>query len=288
MIGVVADLPHYRRHLTPIIDGLGEAGIEVSEGAGDLTLVAGRADARRVDGPVVLVEHGAGQLYWDGGRLIDAYGDPTPESNVVLYLAPRPAVIDTMRRVVPNAAIVVTGTPAVDSLEAGGGDRIVFATHWPSGLGSKIPEAGTSWPWSLRHVEALFARFGDRVTVHAHPRFQARVRNDLARRRLGIRVETDWHEVAATAQILVVDNSSIVWEAQRVGIPVVLFDHPTWRLEPGHDLRWSEGLGLPLVRDSTDLVGMVEAELANPRRAVDVYPTGQATPRAVSAVLRCL
>lgn len=293
-VGVVADLEHYRRHLTPIVDGLAVAGVEVFDGPGDITLVAGRADARRVNGPVILVEHGAGQRYMtEHGQLIDAYGEPTPEHNVVLYLSPRSETVGTMAEVLPNARIVVAGAPVLGTLGAvGAGDRVVFATHWASGLASRIPEAGTSWPWSVRHVQALTARYGTRVTVHAHPRHVARVRNDVARRRIHVDVDPDWRSVLTQAQILVVDNSSIIWEAQAVGVPVVLIDHPLWRSDPGHDLRWGpEGRRLPLVRPGDNLTEIVDRELESPTAPVNVYGSDdpvEALGLAVAAIVDLL
>ena len=226
---------HYKRHLAPIVDELVARG-HVRDNEAEWVLTAGRQDAyrlsRRGRSPI-LVEHGAGQTYMLNGQRVDASG-MRPDPGVRLYLGPNAGVVGFMRSQLPEAECVVVGSPALERLAAMMHDErslVVFATHWHSGL--NVPEAQTSWPWSLPIARELHEAFGDRFRVHAHPRIYGRVVSQIARARFTPTFEADWDRVAADCRVLVCDNSSIVWEAATVGIGVVLIDPPEWIGEHG-------------------------------------------------------
>lgn len=227
VIGYVARYPHLLRHLQPVINELWNRGVEIREGFGDLTLCAARYDAETVLGPVVLVEHGAGQTYQVSGQTVDAgtIGKfSSPLTNVVLYVGPNQRLCDLYRTWLPNALMVVASPiiewmrtiPRIPKL-------VTFAVHWPSPLATAVAEAGTSWPSSAWICKELKPDL-----IHAHPRIQHRIRRDMKQRKLTGSFVEDWDDVWPRTRLLVVDNSSILWEAAAVGIDVALIQPASW------------------------------------------------------------
>lgn len=288
MIHWQARFPHYHRHLDPIISLLGQLGHEIAEGDGPNMLVAGLPDAERTRNTrrLILVEHGAGQTYRYGSKTVDPSGNLRPVPDVTLYLAPNRRIADHMAVKLPNAERMVVGSPAVEKLYwrrygyTGRKDRVVFAVHWPSPI--PIPEAGSSWPWSMTILKGLVEEHGQRVLAHAHPRVAYRMKRDLVRYRVDVEFEADWEVCAERARFLVADNSSIIWEAAAVGIPAVLIDPPNWNPDAQHGLRWgSEAASLPRISGRNDIKGL-QPELAD---GIVYGELDGSTRRAVDAIV---
>lgn len=248
LIGFVAQYPHLRRHLQPVIDELVNRGCEVREGSGDLTLTAARYDAQRVAGPVVLVEHGAGQTYQIDGAVVDAGSSNKslqPLGNVVLYVGPNQALCDLYRAWLPTAKMVVA-SPIIEWMRAQSRapEKVAFAVHWASPLASSVPEAGTSWPESADILKALKPDI-----AHCHPRIAGRFLRDLNHRQIDTPYVADWDQIWPQLRLLVVDNSSILWEAAAVGIDVAVINPRGWAGR--HGLRFGfEGDSLVRVDES--------------------------------------
>jgi len=230
-----------QRHLTPLVEGLQTRGVTIVPATeADTVIVASRIDAEKATWRrtppkrLILVEHGAGQQYAHPTRgTIDAsFG--TPDPNVTLFLAPSQRVADQMRHAVPRAVRVVVGSPAVERLRTARLDRMMAASvagvawpwthvwtcHWQ--MHSPMNESFTSWPWSL---DVLKRMDPDVRVAHGHPRIQHRIVPNVP---TGCRTETQWDVAAVDAAVLVADNTSVMWEALTVGIPVVAMTPPGW------------------------------------------------------------
>lgn len=284
MIGFVARYPHLRRHLQPIVDGLIEAGLEVEEGKGDLTLCAARYDVEQCEGPVVLVEHGAGQTYRVSDRIVDA-GATGKEAqsypHVVGYVGPNRELCDLMRTWLPNAVLIVA-SPLIEAMRRVEREPqwVTFAVHWPSTLASRVPEAGTSWPHS-----AVIAKVIKPDVIHGHPRIQHRMRRDLKQRRITAPLVEDWNDIWPRTKILVVDNSSILWEAAAVGIDVALIHPAAWTGRHGLRFGWQAD---PLLRvNESNAAGLREMDLPKPAGSPYEQVEGS-IERTVEAVKRLL
>lgn len=299
MIAWTASQPYYRRHLLPILDGLVAAGHEVVALGTDMlanvpVIVAGRIDAERVGRRqprrLVLVEHGAGQRYWSPtrGGWLDGSGGP-PDPNVTLFLAPSDRVAHQMAAHVPNADRRVIGSPAVEHLAqlrsvVPSADRCrhVFTVHWqmtPIG----VPEAGSSFPWSLKVLDRMNP---GRVLVHSHPRIQQRMRLQAHHRMLDW--SDDWDHAAAHAALLVADNTSVMWEALTVGIPVVAITPPSWSDDAPHGFPrfGADRVQLPTITIPVDTTAIIESAAEQPVFDPGVYDIVHgATDRAVSVIL---
>lgn len=230
---------------------------------------------------IVLIEHGVGQPYLGvdhcahpGGRGRDRIG---------LYLCPSEAVARRNLDAYPGARVAVVGAPHLDRWHACNIGRrdstpgvalrdrssIVVSWHFAAAV---CPEAGTAWPhYGPAALTALADAFGDRLRGHAHPRLLPQIRHfyDQA----GIEV-LDWFpDVLDHAAVYACDNSSSMFEAASIGIPVVAMNAPWYRRHVEHGLRfWSHVPG-PMVDDTDQLIATIDAVLADPELA---RPSGHA------------
>jgi hypothetical protein len=194
-------------------------------------LVASRKDANFLTGKqIILVEHGAGQRYRR-----DAGGPDTPNLDVKLFLAPSQRVADNAEVLFPFAKRVAVGSPRVEYLASL--PRIplsvVLAWHWHM---PGEPEGKPAWDRMQAACKQL-AKSRD-VLGHGHPRNKSRIGKDYTR--LNIRQEWDWAMCVQQASCLVVDNSSIMWEACALDIPVVVVNAPFYRRDVEWGLRFWE------------------------------------------------
>lgn len=254
MIDGFASRPNYVDHIAPVWAALPEKGtlwvseqrlatrartrgVDAQVGRPDgarPVLVAAYRDELAVNGPVILLEHGAGQHY--GG--VDASSMGQTRSDVILYLAPNPGVADRMATVLPNARTVAVGCPRLDRhlhrSPPPGGEPVVGVTwHWPA---RTWPEAMWAWPHYRPHLPALAQ--GRQVVGHGHPRVLGRLIGDY--RRAGVRVEPDPETFLDSIDVLVADNTSLLFEAAAIGIPVAVLDAPWYRRHVDHGLRFWE------------------------------------------------
>ena len=254
MIDAYASRPNYVDHIAPVWAALGDRGtlwvaearlaqrartrgVTAQVGAPDgarPTLVASYRDELAVPGPVVLLEHGAGQHY--GG--VDASSMGATRTNVLLYLAPNPDCADRMATVLPNARTVAVGCPRLDRHlgrpDPPNGPPVVGLTwHWPA---RTWPEAMWAWPHYRPYLPALAQ--GRTLVGHGHPRIMGRLIGDY--RRAGVRVESDPETFLDSIDLLVADNTSLLFEAAAVGIPVAVLDAPWYRRHVEHGLRFWE------------------------------------------------
>ena len=313
MIGYLEHFPHYRRHTVGIIEELAHRGhtIQIDTHRRNM-LVAGRIDAERAlwrhgQAPaperLIMVEHGSGQTYVDrNGEKWDA-GGPTPDPNVTLFLAPSQRVADQCASTYPNADRLVVGSPAVERLrrlrsehiagrileEKAPATAFAFTCHWRAPLAggrNAVPEIGSSWPWSKQVLLAMRLAFGEDVVVHGHPRIQHSTL--FTARNLGMRFESEWDRLAVRTKILVADNTSVMWEALTVGIPVVAMSPPEWRLDAPHGFpRFGpDAWPLRLITDPEATKATIEAAIADGEVAdPGVYDqTGSPTIRAADAI----
>lgn len=264
-------------------------------------LVASSGDAHLIGSHrrAVLLEHGAGQTYQGDPRSARSHGYAGGELRgmVDLFLCPNNDVAALNRDAYPHADSVVVGCPRLDRwhgweplpLEE---RRVAVTFHWPCRL---VPEAGTAWGHYRQWFEQR-PRFGPLLWGHAHPR------HAQALSRWWPRVGATWvphlDDVFAAALVFVADNTSAMFEAAAIGIPVVVLNSPQYRRDVDHGLRfwrWAD-IG-PQVDHPADLEAAVWTDAYHPAyrvrrgqmaRAVYGDLDGQASARAVAALRRHL
>lgn len=334
MIHVYASQPNYWRHLAPIVRELTRRGHEVRTAASalgrpwgdrmmrapetDLMIVASWTDATRWRWvPTAYVEHGAGQTYLPGTQ--DGYAGAPKLDHVVLFLTPNDRVSDRWRASYPQAAVATVGCAALDSyfavtpilqdvakataaasggraengLRTRGAPVVAVTSHWYCGV---VPETMPALDRYETSLKALCDAAVVSMVGHAHPRAQRRTSEMW--RRLGVTYESDPDRVLADVDLLVADNTSLMYEAAAIGVPVLALNAPTYRRDVEHGLRfWSHVPGLQC-DEPADLERAVDRALSDPREARQLraraaahayaHRDGTSAARAADAIERCL
>lgn len=324
MIDAVASHAHFVDHLAPIWHALpaSERGVFATTSTPArrraIRLGLGAARLRRSSAPllcatwgdvrrhgsgrrVVYVEHGAGQGY-GGEPPAGTSPDPDDGCPVALALVPSETVAHRVRLHHSHAEVVVVGAPRLDGLRLGpprhpGPPVVAFAWHWDSPL---CPETRTAFDHWSSAVAALVRGAGRRWRFigHGHPRIIGRLRPWYER--VGVSVSEDSDAVLAGADVLVADNTSLLYEFAALDRPVVLLDAPWYRRDVDHGMRfWSHADMGPRVGDGSveSLRAAVDVSLVSDpsaarRREVvgEVWGPGAsgAALRAADAILTCV
>jgi hypothetical protein len=251
----------YWRHLKPIVVALEERGHEVEEwhpqgietawnrpldgkrkADNEWMIVASEPDAKKFAAShrLIYVEHGTGQTYV--GLPAGFAGGPGLAA-VELFICPAERVADHWHRTYPRAATAVVGDPALDGLVNRSCGIAYWTAHWRCGANFE------TWPALQHHLPGLpalrdaLAERGIELVGHAHPRDARRMADRW--RQLGIRYEPDIDTVLRTGDLLIADNTSALYEAAALGMPVLCLNRPEYRRNIEHGLRfWSYVPGL--------------------------------------------
>lgn len=268
-VHAVARRPHLMEHLAPIFRNLPDSlrGQQILEHnvarahlkhlpKNDVIMVAGYPDAVTCEGwRTVYVEHGAAQRY-EGANERAAkhyHGSEHPE-HVVAYIGPRQDVIDSWGRLG-----VAVGSPICDPYELFSPERVAAITfHWAAGAPHRVgvPEAGNAFEHfqaDMKHVVAELRVNGWEVIGTRHPQFNA-MRGFWER--LGVpAVSAD--EVRRRAQLLIADNTSLMYEMLYLSRAVVAMNAPEWRRDVEHGLRFWKHAPAAQVDSPIDLIDLI-------------------------------
>jgi hypothetical protein len=313
-----ATLPHYRDHITPIVNKLDAAGVTTGfiDTPGDIDpaipiIVAGNSDAadagthRR---PLVYVEHGAGQTYTGSYTPTHRHASYSGSNarvfrNVKLFICPNDVVAGRWNDSWPDTPAVAVGCPKLDrwhtdSLPAAEPNLVAWTWHvdYPS-LSADTPETGTAIKHYRDHLPAIIERlalYGIRVLGHAHPRWEGQL--EPMWRAAGADYTADPNDVFRRAACLVVDNTSMGPEFATLDRPVVWVNSPRWRRNIHHEGRfwvWPENqfqINTPDAAAPTIVAALHDPpDVAEARRRmvplVYSYTDGTAATRAAQAIL---
>lgn len=317
MIEVFASQPHYVNHLAPVVRmldsearmlvtseellayardlGCPNIAIGVPRHAGPPTLVAGYRDAdwtfsgRRL----ALLEHGVGQTYRDVSH--KAYAGGPDWERLSLVLSPGPHAAKHWRHFYPGLKVVEVGVPKLDrwcyvrDRPQHDPQVVAFAFHWP------CKQTAETWPAFDDWADRIAALPRDRWTLlgHWHPRWGDTLRRWYSRH--DIEPVERFDQVLDRADLLVADNTSVMYEFAAVGRPVLCLEESRWRHDVEHGLRfWSYPPGIT-AGDALPLEDYIDAALADDPHSRELrtsavasaYGTladGQATSRAVEAL----
>lgn len=204
--------------------------------AKDVIMVGGHQDIPRAGRhDTVYVEHGAGQSYNGDPRCANGPGYSGAEHppNVRWYISPR----DDHARAWGRPAFAA-GCPALDGIERphlAGPPMAVITFHWATSL---CPEAGSAIDSYAPHIDAIVAWLhaaGFAVFGHWHPR------TPTARawwRDHDVPFLDDIDRVLERAELMLCDNSSVMYEAAALDIPVIALNSPAYRRDVHHGLRF--------------------------------------------------
>ena len=269
-----ASQPHYLDHILPIYGHLpdtcrGEllahpsvpraadrytAGLQPSPNP---VVVAGQVDLRKaVRRPVVFVEHGAGQTYNSPNI---AYAGGPGRGRVNLFLCPNEQTAAKNQATYPNIPAVVVGSPWLETLHrrrqasSRAGRTVTLSFHFDSRLWPETCYALPHYRDALPQIIAELENAGWRVLGHGHPKGWS----EFSRlwRDLGVEAMRDFTDVVEQTDVYVCDNSSTLFEAAALDIPVVLLNAPWFRRDIEFGLRFWEWAGIgPQVDHPSQLV----------------------------------
>lgn len=322
-VDAFSSLPHYSDHIRPIWEALppsvrGQwwtpANLPRSE---RLTIVAGYRDAQTIGRPYVLADHGSGQSYV--GVRNGSYSGGEGHDRCVLFLCPSERVAMRWRerydvpavavgcarldRHVPPAALTGHGRSRVGRPDIRSGvaedaarelPTVAISFHWDCAL---LPETRSAWRYYDPHLPRLVRDPRFRVVGHGHPRLWPTIRRRWAE--LGVDEWPEVDRVLSEADVVVADNTSVLYEACALGIPTVCLNLPSYRRDVEHGGRfWSSPPG-PQVDHPSELADAIACALTDPpahrairARAVawsyDDLHDGHASERAATAIMEVL
>lgn len=310
MLTAYATQPHYIDHLAPVVAATGapllvpteplaahararHLPVEIGKPRqpGGPVLIAGYRcsyDVHRAR-PLVLLEHGAGQTYVDVNHMGYAGGEGWG-TRLALVLSPGPHAAAAWRRSYPRTPVVEIGCPRLDvlrrlspgprSLRLDARVTAAVTFHWRCRKGV---ETGTAWDDWRAAVGNLAARPDVRLLGHWHPRWEQE-RAPLRRwwEHLGVETVPSVERLFAQADVLVADNTSLLYEFAATGRPVLCLNGASWRRDVEHGLRfWSHVPGHMLDPGDDLLTGVLTA-LDDDSTLADLR--GRAVSRAYTAV----
>jgi CDP-Glycerol:Poly(glycerophosphate) glycerophosphotransferase len=268
-----------------------------------LTVVSATSDmfaAHRAGRRVVLMEHGAGQSY--SNRDVSYVGG-RGRTKAELVLVPNEQAAARHRKFYDDPPCVMVGCPRVDTLldiQVVHREEFIpvvgITWHWDAHRIS--PEARSAWPFIGEAVLDALCTMRDAREISligtAHPRIIEAIRPEYERR--GIEVVEG--NAIFTADVLVADNTSTMYEFAALDRPVVVLDSPTYRPQRHHGLRFWDcaAIGPRVGRRGGELAYRTAVEFAldpddeqvERRREImeRVFPfRGQATGRAADAIM---
>lgn len=241
----------------------------------------------------VFVEHGAGQTYrgvaGTEAATSGGYAGGEGRSAVDLFLCPNPTVAAANAARYRSTPAVVVGCPKLDRF-AGFGPHLdgppAVAWHWDCKL---TPETRTAWPHYRPWWETARPQ---RIIGHAHPRIAGAMSRWWPT--VGAEWQPDLDAVLERCGVFAADNTSAMFEAVALGIPVVVLNAPWYRRHVDHGLRFWEFADMgPQVDEPGRLVEALDEARTEPEyriRRAEVAAAvfgpidGKAAVRAVDAM----
>lgn len=265
-----AEAKRHRIHVRQWPGRVAKGTVVVTSAFGDLN------QAHRAGAKTVLMEHGAGQTYNSAHSSYAGGSHPAREANS-LFLVPGTRPAEKLRAKHPDTPVVEIGCPKLDKRitqpprTPSDPPVVVVSFHWDCKV---VPETTWAFPFYRRAIEAAAKRSDIRLVGHGHPRAAKHLRPWFESR--GIEFIPHFDTVMDVADVYVCDNSSSIFEAAAVGIPVVVLNSPRYRRDVEHGLRFWEAANIgPQVESSRDLIPAI-------------WKTLEPTPDQQTETERCL
>lgn len=312
-IDVLSSDSHYLAHIMPVYDALPERlkGVvhpmrwPVDRPILNHIALVGSAQDLSQTGQYrsIYVEHGAGQTYGGADENMATHpsysGGGAQHKRVLGYIAPSQIVADRWDK--PSVAVgcpkMDAWLPVADSVlqpsERLANPSVCLAFHWNCRL---LPESLTAFHHYEPQIVEIVAEFkhqGFIVYGHAHPKWRDALTGRFKAAGVDHVLASD-EDVFRHADVLVMDNSSLMYEMAMLGRTVIALNMPQYRRDVEHGLRfWSHVPGLQ-VDDAEQLVSLdLHAVLADPdskalgRQAVEhayAYTDGTSSQRAAEFI----
>lgn len=307
--------PHYTNHIAPIYLGLPEevrGNFYARFAAADKAVQWGITPARsrkfkqkevvvvasfedyRASAPasIIFVNHGIGQTY--SGLDLGSYTGGRGRERTILFLGPSRRDAMNSRATYPHIPAAAVGVPYLDRFAGRPkpeGRFIAISSHVDVRV---CAETRSAFPEFRDAIRNLALTQPGRIIGHAHPKAMRKL--EPFWKTLPVMWEPDWLKVLDLASLYVSDNSSTLYEAAAIGMPVLCMNSKHYRRDVEHGLRFWEAVpglevDLPAEFENSVNLAMADPPTLQERRARAVQEAysglvdGKATERAVQAIL---
>lgn len=287
MLNAYASHPHYVNYIKPIWDRLpnklkGEFHVHPRcDGLYDLPtarqftnpqpplIVAGATDAKRAD-RYIFIEHGAGQTYEAGHGNYANH----PKPGCLAAIVPGPYCARIMQQANPNLPVIQAGAytlrEVIKSWLIGPQEpegivnimpmqpTILFTWHWRGAAVS--PEADTGFGQFRESMLQIHPSM--RVKGHAHPRILGEAAEWY--RQHGIPTVETSAQALQNMSLLVADNTTMIYEAAALDLPVIVMNPSMYRKGTHHGLRFWDMIPGPQANSPDEIPELVANELMYP------------------------
>lgn len=192
--------------------------------------------------PVVMVQHGVGQSYTGSASRHGSYAGGLGRERVVLFLHPSEYAARPDKARYPDATHEVVGAPKLDSLFAvrkfeTGNTTVGFAFHADFSKQLKVPELRPAVDWYAGVLKEKPWPY--RTLGHGHPRWWGRLKKfyDTCPE---VEPVPRFEDVIGQVGVFAADNTSVLYEAAALDVPVVVLNAPWFRRDVQHGLRFWE------------------------------------------------
>lgn len=262
----------------PRLDGLPNVRVDRYPNKDGILMCASHADSLHSANKYIYIEHGAGQSYQSGSNFYSNCYRP----NMLAALVPGPYCARKTKAANPDTPVIVMGAPHLADIKRKDPQKLTFAWHWRCGVAMETDTAFDEYREVMVECSTKWETVG-----HGHPRIIGELSAVYAQN--NIPTVYDSREALTHAGLLVADNTSLIYEAAVLDIPVVLVNKETYRRDKEWGLRFWEAQPGPYVDHPAELVATVEAELsgdkhqwADMRHQVSDYVYG---PRPFTSLL---
>lgn len=247
-VDLVWSREHYRAHMLPIFRALpeeirGEIRPRTFDPVpGNVGMVASWDDVEQIreNFSYFYVEHGAGQSY--GGDEKTALQPGYSGSggyrhwNCMGFICPS----ETVGARWTTAPSIAVGCPKMDywlsDRPSADPNTVCFAWHWNSRISPEALSAFHHYSEALPEIVASFKRQGWRTFGHAHPKWEGEI--DFEMHEAGLTLLSSADAVLGSMSMLIMDNSSLMYEMAALGRPVIALNAPWYRRDIEHGLRF--------------------------------------------------
>lgn len=217
---------------------------------GGLLMVASAKDSKWAKGRFIYVEHGVGQTYAESQWYSNHY-----RPGMLAALVPGPYCAEKTQNANPGVPVIPIGAPHLREIGARDRDAIVLAFHWRCSVANESQTAFDEYEKVLPELTKRFTVYG-----HGHPR----IMGELIPRyqALGITPITQWDLALKKAALVIADNTSFMYEAAALDIPVIALNASTYRKDKKWGLRFWDAIPGPQIDEPYQLLEAVERQMS--------------------------
>lgn len=259
----------------------------------EILLIGSSIEMRRFRQPnnkVILVEHGAGQVYLDDKSHSNSDGIRGYE-NVIGYICPNEAVAERRRANFPGIPVINAGCPKLDKYHIQKDTHIptrsvVFTFHWRSPTSQEAQTLFDAYGRQIPEIIGQFRNQGYEIFGHWHPRIP-----ELKTfwKSWGVETLESELDVFEKGYVLIADNTSLQAEWMSLGRPQIFLNNKRYRKEVHHGGRfWEWPVGQVSVDGPAELFNIQLDRLPTPTWSPYEFTDGQASKRAANFIIQVL